>query len=438
MLQGDAIREITLEGPGAGGIETASAVVADLVSVVGTAGTGFLQNDACWRELPRLDPGAWRSPFYVHLEVADRPGVLAHVTSRLAAHDISVAQLVQHLRRRRGDARPRPARGAQRGRGGGDRRGGDVPRDAAPPVRAARDLGAAAVTVTLGEGGTPLLAAPRLSERLGVELWLKWDGANPTGSFKDRGMAVAVTRALEAGATGIVCASTGNTAASAAAYAARAGLHAVVLTAARRRRPRQGRPGAGGRRRRSARSTAPSTTRTSRPAGSPPRRASSTSTRSTPTGSRARAGRPSRSSSSSAAVPDVLALPFGGGGNTVAYAQGFPGWDTANGCRGSCSARRPGAATRSPPRSGSSSPCTGPRSTGCSSGRAAASSRSPRSSSSAPGRRSSARRGSSASRRARPGSPRSRRRSSQPGTRVVCVITGHGLKDPDAVEKALA
>jgi homoserine dehydrogenase len=98
MLQGDAIREITLEGPGAGGIETASAVVADLVSVIGTAGTGFLQNDACWRELPRLDPDAWRSPFYLHLEVSDRPGVLAHTASRLAAHGISVAQLVQHLR----------------------------------------------------------------------------------------------------------------------------------------------------------------------------------------------------------------------------------------------------------------------------------------------------------------------------------------------------
>jgi homoserine dehydrogenase len=97
MLQGDAIREITLEGPGAGGTETASAVVADLVSVVGTAGTGFLQNDACWRELDRLDPDAWRSPFYVHLEVADRPGVLAHAASRLAAHDVSVAQLVQRL-----------------------------------------------------------------------------------------------------------------------------------------------------------------------------------------------------------------------------------------------------------------------------------------------------------------------------------------------------
>jgi homoserine dehydrogenase len=97
MLQGDAIREITLEGPGAGGTETASAVVADLVSVVGTAGTGFLQNDACWRELGRLDPSEWRSPFYVHLDVADRPGVLAHAASRLAAHEVSVAQLVQRL-----------------------------------------------------------------------------------------------------------------------------------------------------------------------------------------------------------------------------------------------------------------------------------------------------------------------------------------------------
>src|SRR5581483_5487278 len=97
MLQGDAIREITLEGPGAGGTETASAVVADLVSVVGTSGTGFLQNDACWRELRRLDPDEWRSAWYVHLDVADRPGVLAHVTSRLAAHDVSVAQLVQKL-----------------------------------------------------------------------------------------------------------------------------------------------------------------------------------------------------------------------------------------------------------------------------------------------------------------------------------------------------
>jgi homoserine dehydrogenase len=95
MIQGDAIREITLEGPGAGGLETASAVVADMVSVIGTTGTGFLQNDACWRELRQLPPGELRSPFYVHVDVADRPGVLAHVARRLAAHDVSVARLIQ-------------------------------------------------------------------------------------------------------------------------------------------------------------------------------------------------------------------------------------------------------------------------------------------------------------------------------------------------------
>jgi homoserine dehydrogenase len=97
VLQGDAIREVTLGGPGAGGIETASAVVADLVSVVGTSGTGFLQNDACWRELPRLDPAGWRAPIYVHLDVADQPGVLGSAAATFAKHDVSIAQLVQHL-----------------------------------------------------------------------------------------------------------------------------------------------------------------------------------------------------------------------------------------------------------------------------------------------------------------------------------------------------
>jgi threonine synthase len=86
--------------------------------------------------------------------------------------------------------------------------------------------------VTLGEGGTPLLASPRLGERYGCELWLKWEGANPTGSFKDRGMAVATTRAVERGVTRLVCASTGNTAASCAAYAARAGIESVTVVPA--------------------------------------------------------------------------------------------------------------------------------------------------------------------------------------------------------------
>jgi len=96
MLQGDAIREITLEGPGAGGVETASAVIADMVSVLGTMGTGFLQNDAAWRELPVLPAGENRSPFYFRLAVADRPGVLARVAEELAEHGVSVARLLQH------------------------------------------------------------------------------------------------------------------------------------------------------------------------------------------------------------------------------------------------------------------------------------------------------------------------------------------------------
>jgi homoserine dehydrogenase len=98
MLQGDAIREITLEGPGAGGMETASAVVADMVSIIGTTGTGFLQNDACWRDLDRLPEGQARSPYYLRIEVDDVAGVLAQIALRLSAHRISVARLVQHQR----------------------------------------------------------------------------------------------------------------------------------------------------------------------------------------------------------------------------------------------------------------------------------------------------------------------------------------------------
>jgi threonine synthase len=83
--------------------------------------------------------------------------------------------------------------------------------------------------VTLNEGSTPLIHSPRLSERVGAEVYLKFEGANPTGSFKDRGMTVAVSRAKGAGAEAIICASTGNTAASCAAYAARAGMRGAVI-----------------------------------------------------------------------------------------------------------------------------------------------------------------------------------------------------------------
>ena len=87
----------------------------------------------------------------------------------------------------------------------------------------------ASTVVTLGEGGTPLLPAPSLSRRTGADVWVKFEGMNPTGSFKDRGMTVAVSRAIDRGAKAIVCASTGNTSASAAAYAAHAGITAAVL-----------------------------------------------------------------------------------------------------------------------------------------------------------------------------------------------------------------
>ncbi|GAB3408359.1 threonine synthase [Schumannella luteola] len=83
--------------------------------------------------------------------------------------------------------------------------------------------------ISLGEGGTPLIPAPALSARTGARVWVKFEGMNPTGSFKDRGMTMAVTKAVEAGAKAIICASTGNTSASAAAYAAHAGITAAVL-----------------------------------------------------------------------------------------------------------------------------------------------------------------------------------------------------------------
>jgi threonine synthase len=83
--------------------------------------------------------------------------------------------------------------------------------------------------VSLNEGSTPLVRAPALSEDAGVEVWLKLEGANPTGSFKDRGMTCAVSDAVRNGAEAVVCASTGNTAASLAAYAARAGIGGAVI-----------------------------------------------------------------------------------------------------------------------------------------------------------------------------------------------------------------
>jgi threonine synthase len=105
-------------------------------------------------------------------------------------------------------------------------------RDRLPLIERYREwlpFAADAPVVSLLEGSTPLVPAPRLSERVGAETYLKLEGMNPTGSFKDRGMTLAVSQAKAEGAEAIICASTGNTAASAAAYAARAGLRGAVI-----------------------------------------------------------------------------------------------------------------------------------------------------------------------------------------------------------------
>ena len=103
--------------------------------------------------------------------------------------------------------------------------------------------------ITLGEGNTPLVRSYRLSEEIGCpELYFKLEGCNPTGSFKDRGMVVAVAKAMEEGSEGIICASTGNTSASAAAYGARVGVPATVLVPQGDVAFRQAGPGPGPRR----------------------------------------------------------------------------------------------------------------------------------------------------------------------------------------------
>ena len=178
------------------------------------------------------------------------------------------------------------------------------------------------MSVTLGEGNTPLLPAPRLSEQLGCELWLKWEGANPTGSFKDRGMTVAVSRALERGAPGVVCASTGNTAASAAAYAARAGLPAViVIPKGAVARGKLAQVLAAGADLREVEGTFEEAHALARRLADEEGWVNVNSINPDRIEGQASAAR--EIVDQLGGPPDVLALPYGGGGNTLAYARGF-------------------------------------------------------------------------------------------------------------------
>jgi threonine synthase len=283
--------------------------------------------------------------------------------------------------------------------------------------------------VSLGEGSTPLLPARRLSERLGIELWLKWEGSNPTGSFKDRGMTVAVAKAVEESAEAVVCASTGNTAASAAAYAARAGLAAVILQPAGAvARGKIAQAQAAGARLLEVQGPFEAALAAARELGHSGTHALVNSLN------------PYRLEGQKTAAfeiveelggaPDALALPYGGGGNTRAYALGF---DEADGglppiVAGEASARAYTMATAiriAEPAHRAQADEAIARSGGltvaladdeilaawrdlaelegvfCEPSSAA---------------------GIAALRRERP----------EAGARVVCVITGHGLKDPDA------
>jgi threonine synthase len=178
------------------------------------------------------------------------------------------------------------------------------------------------VTLTLGEGGTPLVPAPRLSEQLGCELWLKWEGANPTGSFKDRGMALAVGRAAERRGRGVICASTGNTAASAAAYAARAGLPALILVPAGAvARGKLVQVVAAGAELREVEGSFEDAHALARRLADDEGWVNVNSINPDRIEGQASAAR--EVVEQLGAAPDVLALPYGGGGNTSAYARGF-------------------------------------------------------------------------------------------------------------------
>ena len=264
-------------------------------------------------------------------------------------------------------------------------------RDRLPVTSATPDL-------TLGEGATPLIAAPVLSAQLDAHVFLKIEGANPTGSFKDRGMAVAMACAVGRGTRAVVCASTGNTAASAAAYAARAGIEALII------HPAGAVAGAKLAQTRVVGAAVVPIDGTFDDALRLAQEAADHGYVVVNSGFN-----PDRIAGQRTAVyeiiealgmsPDVLALPYGGGGNTVAYRSGFEVEGVAPLIvAGEARERR----RRSRPRSASASRCTrrmSPR-------RTRRSSRSATTRFSPPGPTWPGAKGSSASRRARQAWPR--------------------------------
>ncbi len=256
FIEGAAVGQLMLYGRGAGGNPTASAVLGDLIDAArnlkgGSRGAtlGMLVRK------PVLPLDDLRSRFYVTMDVADRPDVLSQIAGVFGAPPGVDRVRAAEGPGRRGPPEHRHPHGARAGDAGRPRRGPRArrrrPRAVGHPRASAttRDHGRAPGA---GPGSSrptaPTCPSPRpppssrssraarrssrrpaLSERLSLQVFLKYEGLNPTGSFKDRGMTMAISKAVEEGAHAVICASTGNTSASAAAYAARAGILCAVL-----------------------------------------------------------------------------------------------------------------------------------------------------------------------------------------------------------------
>ena len=223
FVQGPNVGELMFYGPGAGGDATATAVVGDPERRAQHLGRRPRRGCTCFLERTIRPMGEMRGQYYILLRVEDRPGALAEIAGVFGRGEVSIksvwqegvgddAQLVFITHRAREGAfqaavtrAPRPT-----GRRGGPTSSASRPRSnrwrtrgAASSRSTARDhlpVTDATPIVTLGEGGTPLVRSESLSVETGCEVWLKYEGANPTASFKDRGMTVAISKALEEGA----------------------------------------------------------------------------------------------------------------------------------------------------------------------------------------------------------------------------------------------
>ena len=313
------------------------------------------------------------------------------------------------------------------------------------------DVTDATPIVTLGEGGTPLIPAPALSRRTGAKVWVKFEGMNPTGSFKDRGMTMAVSKAVEHGAKAVICASTGNTSASAAAYAAHAGITAAVLVPEGKIAMGKLSPGGRPQRRAAAGAAATSTTASTSPASSPthyPVHLVNSVNNDRIEGQKTAAFEVVEVLGD---APDFHFIPVGNAGNYTAYSRGYreeAARGVATRSARACSASRPRAARRSCSARSSRTPRRSPA-------RSASATR-PRGSSRSTARDDDRRllrrdrrrpkileahrillargrhlrRARLRDQRRRAARARRGRRRSRRARRVVLTVTGHGLKDP--------